>query len=79
MRTAVAASPKRVVADDGPGLPEWVHEVLAADTEPQLELDRGIGLWFVRLASTQLGGERGVDQNGPTDTVVTVRLDDSVT
>jgi signal transduction histidine kinase len=68
-----------VVADDGPGLPEWVHEVLAAGTETQLKHNQGIGLWFVRWAVTQLSGELVVEQNDPTDTVVTVRLDDSVT
>jgi signal transduction histidine kinase len=68
-----------VVADDGPGLPEWVHEVLAAGTETQLKHNQGIGLWFVRWAVTQLSGELVVEQNDPTGTVVTVRLDDTVT
>jgi signal transduction histidine kinase len=68
-----------VVADDGPGLPEWVHDVLTADIETQLKHNQGIGLWFVRWAVTQLGGELIVEQNDPTGTVVTVRLYNTVT
>jgi signal transduction histidine kinase len=67
-----------VVADDGPGLPDWVQEILAAGTETQLEHSQGIGLWFVRWAVTQLGGELEVDRNDPTGSVVTVRLYETV-
>ena len=68
-----------VVADDGPGLPDWEQEILAAGTETQLKHGRGIGLWFVRWAVTQLGGELELDENDPTGSVVTVRLYETVT
>jgi PAS domain S-box-containing protein len=63
-----------VVADDGPGIPEREREILAAGTETQAKHGRGIGLWFVRWAVTQLGGELAFDRNDPTGSVVTVRL-----
>jgi signal transduction histidine kinase len=68
-----------VVADDGPGLPEWEQEILAAGTETQLKHGRGIGLWFVRWAVTQLGGELELDRNDPTGSVITVRLHGTAT
>jgi PAS domain S-box-containing protein len=67
-----------VVADDGPGLPEREREILAAGTETQLKHGQGIGLWFVRWAVTQLGGELEFDRNEPTGSVVTVRLYETV-
>jgi signal transduction histidine kinase len=63
-----------VVADDGPGLPDWEREVLSAGAETQRKHGRGIGLWFVRWAVTRLGGDLEFDRNDPTGTVVTVRL-----
>jgi signal transduction histidine kinase len=62
------------VADDGPGLPEREREILAAGTETQLEHGRGIGLWVVNWAVTQLGGDLRFRENDPEGSVVTVRL-----
>jgi signal transduction histidine kinase len=66
------------VADDGPGIPEWEREMLAAGTETQLEHGLGIGLWFVNWAVTQLGGEIQFRENDPEGSLVTIRLYDSV-
>jgi signal transduction histidine kinase len=66
------------VADDGPGLPEQERDILAAGTETQLEHGRGIGLWFVNWAVTQLGGDLRFRENDPEGSVVTVRLYRSV-
>ena len=63
-----------IVADNGPGLPEREREILAAGAETQLKHGRGIGLWFVHWAVTQLGGDLEFDRNEPTGSVVTVRL-----
>lgn len=67
-----------VVTDDGPGLPDREREILAAGTETQLKHGRGIGLWFVRWAVTQLGGELEFDRNDPTGSIVTIRLYETV-
>jgi len=65
-----------VVADNGPGIPDLEQEALADGRETQLKHGRGIGLWFVNWAVTQLGGELEFNQNDPTGSIVTVRLDD---
>ena len=62
------------VADDGPGLPDRERDILAAGTETQLKHGRGIGLWFVNWAITQLGGDLGFRENDPEGSVVTIRL-----
>jgi signal transduction histidine kinase len=67
-----------VVTDDGPGLPDREREILSAGTETQLKHGRGIGLWFVRWAVTQLGGELEFERNDPTGSIVTVRLYETV-
>jgi signal transduction histidine kinase len=67
-----------VVTDDGPGLPDRERETLSAGTETQLKHGRGIGLWFVRWAVTQLGGELEFERNDPTGSIVTVRLYETV-
>ncbi|ELY63136.1 sensor histidine kinase [Natrinema versiforme] len=66
-----------VVADDGPGIPDRERTVLDDGTETQLEHGSGIGLWFVNWAVTQLGGDLSFRENGPTGSVVTVRLYDA--
>jgi signal transduction histidine kinase len=65
------------VADNGPGLPEREREIITGETETQLKHGQGIGLWFVRWAVTQLGGDLKFKQNDPTGTVVTIRLYDT--
>ncbi|WP_343146584.1 ATP-binding protein [Halorubrum sp. GN11GM_10-3_MGM] len=65
-----------IVADNGPGIPDLEQEVVADGRETQLKHGRGIGLWFVSWAVTQLGGELEFDQNNPTGSTVTVRLCD---
>ena len=75
--TVRAASDETVelsVADDGPGLPERERKILAAGTETQLQHGRGIGLWFVTWAVTQLGGEVQFRENDPEGSIVTIRL-----
>lgn len=58
---------------------QWVRGVSAADTETQLEHSQGIGRWVVRWTVTRRGGDLGAEENDRTATVVTVRLDDTVT
>ncbi|SDZ78451.1 PAS domain S-box-containing protein [Haloplanus vescus] len=74
VRTTADGAVELSVADDGPGLPERVREILDAGTETQLEHGRGIGLWFVNWAVTQLGGDLMFEENDPRGSVVTVRL-----
>jgi two-component sensor histidine kinase len=62
------------VADDGPGIPERERRILAEGDETQLQHGRGIGLWFVNWAVTQLGGELEFSENDPGGSVVTIRL-----
>ncbi|WP_415379441.1 ATP-binding protein [Halosimplex sp. TS25] len=62
------------VADDGPGIPERERRVVDDGTETQFEHGRGLGLWFVNWAVTQLGGDLEFAENDPRGSVVTVRL-----
>jgi signal transduction histidine kinase len=77
VRRGPDGSVELAVADDGPGLPEREREIIAGETETQLKHGQGIGLWFVRWAVTQLGGDLEFDPNDPTGTVVTIRLHDA--
>jgi PAS domain S-box-containing protein len=72
--TATADGVELAVADDGPGISDHDLAVLKAGTESQLSHATGLGLWLVRWAVTQLGGEMHVADRDPTGTVVTVRL-----
>jgi signal transduction histidine kinase len=63
-----------IVADDGPGIPKRERKILAEGEETQLQHGRGIGLWFVNWAVTQLGGELAFSENDPEGSVVTVCL-----
>jgi signal transduction histidine kinase len=78
VREAADGTVELSVADDGPGLPQREREILAAGTETQLEHGRGIGLWLVSWAVTQLGGDIEFRENDPEGSVVTIRLYDSV-
>jgi signal transduction histidine kinase len=62
------------VSDNGPGIPQRERQILADETETQLEHGRGIGLWFVNWAVTQLGGDLSFDDNDGEGSTVTVRL-----
>ena len=77
VRVASDGTAEVAVADDGPGLPEREREILASGTETQLKHGRGIGLWFVNWAVTQLGGDIQFQRNDPEGSIVTVRLYDS--
>ncbi len=66
-----------IIADNGPGIPDREKAVLADGAETQLQHGRGVGLWFVKWAVTQLGGELLLDDNDPTGSIVTVRIRDT--
>jgi signal transduction histidine kinase len=68
------AATELTVADDGPGIPDHDREVIAAGQESQHSHSTGMGLWLVRWAVTQLGGELEFADRDPTGTAVTVRL-----
>jgi signal transduction histidine kinase len=74
VREGAEATAELTVADDGPGIPERERRLLAAGDETPLEHGRGIGLWFVNWAVTQLGGELEFAENDPCGSRVTVRL-----
>ena len=61
------------VADDGSGIPERERHVVDDGAETQLEHGRGLGLWFVNWAVTQLGGDLAFG-DGSEGATVTVRL-----
>ncbi|WP_247010413.1 PAS domain S-box protein [Halorientalis litorea] len=55
------------VADDGPGIPDNVRDVLTAGRETKLQHATGIGLWLVNWVVTASGGDvqfRGGDDGG---------------
>lgn len=75
VREGPDAAAELVVADDGPGLPDRVREMLTTGTETPLNHGHGIGLWFVNWAVTQLGGELRFRETD-TGTVVTITFYD---
>jgi signal transduction histidine kinase len=62
------------VADNGPGIPQRERQILANETETQLEHGQGIGLWFVNWAVTQEGGDLSFDDTDDQGSTVTIRL-----
>ncbi|MFC4408187.1 sensor histidine kinase [Haloarchaeobius iranensis] len=74
VRRHAKAGVEIAIADDGPGIPEQERQILTNGTETQLEHGRGIGLWFVNWAVTQLGGDLYYRPNTPEGSVVTIRL-----
>ncbi|MBP1986179.1 sensor histidine kinase [Halolamina salifodinae] len=62
------------VADDGPTIPDHERKVIEARTETPLKHGSGMGLWVVRWAVTQLGGEIGFTERDPRGTSVVLRL-----
>lgn len=77
VRSRDDATAEIAVADDGPGIPEREREILTGGTETPLEHGYGVGLWTVKWAVTQLGGELAFEANDPDGSVVTVRLHDA--
>jgi len=71
---APEATARLTVVDNGPGIPQRERRILAAETETQLEHGRGIGLWLVNWAVTQLGGDLSFDDNDGGGSTVTIRL-----
>ncbi|WP_254278966.1 sensor histidine kinase [Haloarcula marina] len=57
-----------VVEDDGPGIPEVERQILTGERDrTQVEHASGLGLWVVKTAVEELGGELGFgdsDENG---------------
>lgn len=76
VRSCGEPAAEMIVADNGPGIPEHERSVLTDGTETQLKHGRGIGLWMVKWAVIQLGGEIDFTENDPHGSVVTVRLPD---
>ena len=75
---ADGAGAKLVVADNGPGIPQQEQEVLTAETETPLKHSQGVGLWFVKWAVTQLGGDLIIEENDPRGSIVTACIRDAV-
>ncbi|ESS05707.1 MAG: PAS sensor histidine kinase [uncultured archaeon A07HB70] len=57
------------VRDDGPGLPDVEAAVLETGEEKPLEHGQGLGLWMVRMAVTQAGGDVSVESTADGTTV----------
>lgn len=51
------------VCDDGPGLPEIEAHALETGNETDLDHGQGLGLWMVRMITTQVGGDISVELN----------------
>lgn len=63
------------IADNGPGIPERVIDVLRMGRETQLNHGDGLGLWLVYWVVTLLGGAIEVDSKPAGDgTVITLTL-----
>jgi signal transduction histidine kinase len=62
------------VIDDGPGIPETERTVILGGEEAPLQHASGLGLWTVRWAVTQLGGELDIDDREPRGSVVSLHL-----
>lgn len=62
------------VADDGPGIPESVTEVLNERTETALRHGDGLGLWLVTWTASLSAGDLSFERNDPRGSVVTLSL-----
>ena len=62
------------VTDGGPGLSAAGRQALEHGTETPLEHTDGLGLWLVRWAVDNAGGEIRIAENEPHGTIVTLRL-----
>jgi PAS domain S-box-containing protein len=62
-----------VITDDGPGVPEYVADIVAGRGESQTAHLQGIGLWTAIWAVQASGGEFDIDADGA-GTVATVRV-----
>ena len=63
-----------VVEDNGPGIPDHEKQAIEAEGESPLRHGSGIGLWTVRWAVTQLGGDLTLTDREPRGAAVTVWL-----
>lgn len=77
--TATDGTPRIVVGDDGPGIPERERALLSKPSETPLEHGLGVGLWFVNWAVSQLGAELSFPHADETGTTVVVRFDGTAT
>lgn len=62
------------VVDDGPGIPDHERRTIEQRSETSLQHGTGIGLWVVRWAMTQLGGQIAFRDREPRGTVVTLQI-----
>ncbi|SFR45932.1 Signal transduction histidine kinase [Halogeometricum rufum] len=63
-----------VVADDGPGIPDYERSVLSEGEETALHHGSGIGLWVVTWLVGRSDGSVEFEENDPRGSVVTLRL-----
>ena len=63
------------IDDDGPGMPEAEASVLETGLETPLTHGSGIGVWKIRVATKQAGGDITVDRDG-IGTEIRLRLPD---
>jgi len=61
------------IDDSGPGLPDAEVEVLESGEETALSHGQGLGLWFVRMVVTEIGGSLSTDV-GDDGTAITLRI-----
>jgi signal transduction histidine kinase len=62
------------IADDGPGLPSFVHAVFEDGNYDQLVHLDGLGLWFVYWTITDMNGTFAIDDAGESGTTITLTL-----
>ena len=62
------------VVDNGPGISATARRALERGAETQLEHATGLGLWLVRWAVENVGGEIDIAENEPRGTRITLRL-----
>ncbi|QHS16671.1 PAS domain S-box protein [haloarchaeon 3A1-DGR] len=62
------------IADNGPGIPATERNALEGTAETPTEHGSGLGLWLVRWAITDVGGEVSYADNDPRGAVITLRL-----
>ncbi len=62
------------VVDNGLGISEAGRRALERGAETQLEHTLGLGLWLVRWAVENVGGEIAIGENEPQGTKITLRL-----
>ncbi len=62
------------VIDNGPGIPDNEQRIIEKGSETSLQHGTGLGLWVIRWAVTNAGGELDFESRSPRGTIISLQL-----